>query len=137
MQSNRHTLEERYQTLFNSIDEGFCIYELLYDEHGKPSDYIFHEVNPAFEKQTGIKNAVGRRMREIAPSHEDYWYEIYGNVLATGKSIRFTKHSTGLNRWFDVYAFPVNGKNRLAAIFTDATERQNAEAAQHKQQEEF
>jgi PAS domain-containing protein len=65
----RHS-EERYRTLFERMDEGFCTVEVLFDETGQPVDYRFESVNPAFEVQTGIQNAVGRRMRDIAPQLE-------------------------------------------------------------------
>ncbi|WP_028296599.1 PAS domain-containing protein [Olivibacter sitiensis] len=81
--------EEKYQTLFDSIDEGFCIIEVLFDASGSPIDYRFLEVNASFEQQTGIKNAVGRRMRDIAPEHEDYWFEIYGKIALTGEAQHF------------------------------------------------
>ena len=57
--------EMKYRSLFDSIDEGFCTIEMLFDEHNKPIDYRFLEVNKAFERQTGIRNAAGKRMREI------------------------------------------------------------------------
>ena len=59
--------EERYRTLFDAIDEGFCIIEVIF-ENEKPIDYRFLETNPAFEKQTGLIAAQGKRMRELAPA---------------------------------------------------------------------
>jgi GAF domain-containing protein len=75
--------EEKYRALFDSIDEGFCTIEVLFDANDEPFDYRFLEVNPSFEKQTGIRSAQGRTMREIAPLHEDYWFEIFGKVALT------------------------------------------------------
>src|ERR1043166_5962840 len=123
--------EERYRTLFNSIDEGFCVIEMLFDENDKPVDYRFLEVNPSFEQQTGLRRAVGKRMREIAPDHEDHWYETYGNVALTGKPIRFVNEARSLNRWFDVYAFRFGGKEsrKVAMLFMNITERRRAEQA--------
>lgn len=46
-------------------------------------DYIFLEINDAFEKQTGLKNAIGKRMRELAPRHEQHWFDIYGQIALT------------------------------------------------------
>ena len=77
--------EERYRTLFNSINEGFCVIEVLFDEAGDPVDYRFVEVNPSFEKQTGMMGATGKRVRELIPDVEASWYEIYGNVALTGE----------------------------------------------------
>src|ERR1700690_2681717 len=69
--------EARYRMLFDSIDEGFCIIEMIFDKQERPIDYRFLEVNPSFEKQTGLVAAEGKSMRELAPNHEDYWFEIY------------------------------------------------------------
>ncbi|WP_292730971.1 PAS domain-containing protein, partial [Methanoculleus sp.] len=69
--------EVRYQSLFDSIDEGFCIIEMIFDAAGKPIDYRFLETNRAFEKQTGMHGAAGKRMREFVPNHEEHWFEIY------------------------------------------------------------
>ena len=62
--------EEQYRTLFNTMTEGFCIIEVLFDEDENPIDYIFVEANPAFENQTGLKNVVGKRVRELIPTNE-------------------------------------------------------------------
>ncbi len=120
----RNQSEERYRTLFESIDEGFCIIELIYDEHEKPVDWRYLEVNPAFEKQTGIHGSTGKRIRELAPDHEEYWFEIYGNVALTGKPIRFVNEAKAIDdRWFDLYAFRVGGpgSHKVAVLFTDIT----------------
>ncbi len=123
--------EERYRTLFSSIDEGFCVIEMLFDKNDKPIDYRFLEVNPSFEQQTGMHGAVGKRMREIAPDHESHWYEAYGKVALTGKPVRFVNEAKALDRWFDVYAFRFGGleSRKVAVIFMNITERQRAEQA--------
>jgi len=123
--------EEQYRTLFSSIDEGFCVIEMLFDKNDKPIDYRFLEVNPSFEHQTGMHCAVGKRMREIAPDHEAHWYEAYGQVALTGKPVRFVKEAKALDRWFDVYAFRFGGleSRKVAVIFMNITERQRAEQA--------
>jgi PAS domain S-box-containing protein len=76
-------LEAQYRTLFESLDEGFCICEMLFDENDEPQDYRFLEVNAAFERLTGLEQATGKRMRELAPNHDAYWFEIYGRVVQT------------------------------------------------------
>ena len=124
--------EERYRTLFNSMDEGFCVIEMVFDGDGKPSDYRFLEVNPAFEKHTGLRNAVGKRIRELAPDHESHWFGIYGNVALTGQPARFVNEARMLNgRWFDVYAFRVGGPDskNVAVLFTDISDHHIAEEA--------
>lgn len=130
--------EAKYRTLFESIDEGFCICELLFDENGAPIDYRFLEVNSVFGRLTGLEQAVGKTIRELIPHLEASWVEIYGRVVQTGESVRFVEQSTALNRWFDVNAFRVgeSPSNQFAILFTNITEakrdevvRKQAEAA--------
>ena len=122
--------EQNYRTLFESIDEGFCTIEVLFDRDQMPVDYVFLQVSPSFERQTGIENAVGKRMREIAPQHEEHWFEIYGGIAMTGKSMRFENEAKQLGRWYDVYAFRVDDpkRRRVGILFNDITERKRAEA---------
>lgn len=126
--------EEKYRTLFDSIDVGVCTIEVLFDGNDKPVDYRFLEVNPSFEKQTGIQNARGRRMREIAPLHEAHWFEIYGKIALTGEPARFENQAAQLHRWYDVYAFRVGKpqQRQVAIHFKDITERKRAEEALHR-----
>ncbi len=121
--------EKKYHTLFNAIDEGFCIAEVIFDESEKPIDYRFLEINPSFEKQTGLIKAQGMRMRELAPKHEEYWFEIYGKIALTGQPSRFENHAEQLHRWYDVYAFRVDQpeKRHVAILFNDITKRKQME----------
>ncbi|MCP3469776.1 PAS domain S-box protein [Bradyrhizobium sp. CCGUVB1N3] len=122
--------ERNYRTLFESIDEGFCTIEVLFDQNEKPVDYRFLQISPSFERQTGIKNAAGRRMREIAPEHEEHWFEIYGRIALTGEPMRFENEARQLGRWYDVFAFRVEDPKRrhVGILFNDITERKRAEA---------
>lgn len=121
--------ERNYRMLFDSIDEGFCTIEVLFDRNEKPVDYRFLQINPSFERQTGIKDAVGRRMREIAPEHEEHWFEIYGRIALTGEAMRFENVAKQLGRWYDVYAFRIEDPKcrSVGILFNDITERKRAE----------
>ncbi|HEU4600415.1 MAG TPA: PAS domain S-box protein, partial [Steroidobacteraceae bacterium] len=121
--------ETRYRTLFDSIDEGFCIAEVKFDADGRALDYRFIEINPAFEKQTGLRDAVGKWMRELEPQLEQHWFDIYGQVARTGKPTRFVEYAHAMRRWFDVYAFRIGEPDRplVAILFTDITEKRQAE----------
>ena len=123
--------EARYRTLFSSMDEGFCIVELLCDERGRCVDFRYLETNPAFARHSGIRDAVGKRIREIAPPFEGHWFETYGRVARTGKPVRFTDESKTLGRWFDCYAFRIGGQGsrKIAVLFSDVSARKQAEAA--------
>lgn len=117
--------EERYRSLFKSIDEGFAIITVLFDENGRPEDYRFEEVNPSFETQSGMLDVLGKRMRELVPNHEAHWFEIFGKVARTGEAIRFVNEAKALDRWFDVYAFRLGGteSRKVAVLFTNITGR--------------
>lgn len=120
--------DEKYRTLFNAIDEGFCIIEMIFDETGKPVDYRFLEANPAFTLLTGLSDAIGKRVRELAPEHGEYGLDIYAKVALSGKSTRFERKS-GANRYYEVYAFPagIPGCNHVAVLFKDITEKKAAD----------
>jgi PAS domain S-box-containing protein len=117
--------EEKYRTLFELMDEGFCIVEMIFDSDGKALDYRFIEMNSAFVKQTGLVDALNRTMRELVPEHEEFWFRTYGEVARTGQPRRFEQQAEAMNRWFDVYAFRIGRPeaNRVAILFTDITER--------------
>ncbi len=121
--------EERYRNLFTSMDEGYCIIEMIFDGHGKPVDWRFLEVNPSFEKQTGMHDTVGKLVRDMVPDHEQHWFDIYGKVALTGEPIRFVNEAKGLDRWFDLYAFRIGGPDsrKVAVIFSNITERKQEE----------
>ncbi len=127
------TSEVKYRSLFDSIDTGFCVIEVLRDEHGEPVDYRYVEVNPAFAQQTGLTDAVGQRAYELIPNLEPRWAKIYGRVASTGVPTRFIEGAESMGRWFDVYAFRLGTDNgRLVAVlFSDITERRQAEETLH------
>jgi PAS domain S-box-containing protein len=130
--------QEQFRALFDSIDEGFCIIEMIFDDTGAPADYRFEVVNPAFESHTGMHNAAGKRMREFVPDHEPYWFEVYGRVAMTGEPARFTAGARALNdRWFDLYASRIGGEDsrRVAVLFTDITQRRRTEEALRRSEE--
>jgi PAS domain S-box-containing protein len=121
--------QEHYLTLFNSIDEGFCTIEVIFDVDDKPIDYRFLEINPAFEGQTGLIDAKGKLMRDLAPDHEEYWFEIYGKIALSGEPKRFVNEAKALNRWYDVYAFKIGDPEcrEVAILFNDITKFKKAE----------
>ena len=124
--------ESRYRALFESVDEGYCVIEMIFDADARPVDYRFLEINPAFENQTGLRDAQGKRIRELAPDLDANWFEIYGRVAITGEAIRFVNEARALDgRWFDVYAFRVgdNESHKVAIIFNDISDRKASEDA--------
>ena len=123
--------EAKYRSIFTSIDQGYCVIKVIFNDAGQPTDYLFLEINPAFEQQTGLKNAAGKRMRELAPEHEEDWFKIYGHVATTGLPTRFEAEAAALGRWYDVHASRLDhgDERRVAIVFTDITERRANEEA--------
>lgn len=123
--------EEKYRTLFESIDEGFCIIEMIYNEAGKATNYRFLEVNQSFERQTGVKNVIGKTGKDLTPDNEPYWMDAYNKVVQTGKVNRFENYHEPTSRWYEVYASRVDGvdSGQVAIVFNDITQRKKAEIA--------
>ena len=121
---------DRYHALFDTLIEGFCTIEMIFDAAGKPVDYRFLEINPAFEQQTGLRDAQGKSMRELAPAHEAHWFELYGDVALTGRPVQFENEAKALGRHYDVRAYRIGGagSRKVAILFNDITERKAAEA---------
>ena len=126
--------EAKYRTLFESMDEGFCIIQMLFDENGTAHDYRFLEANPAFEEQSGLRGAIGKTIRELVPSIEPSWVELYGQVALTGEPTRFDANVESMGRWFDIYAFRIGGaqERQMAVLFNDSTAKKAAEAERQR-----
>jgi PAS domain S-box-containing protein len=120
--------EERYRALFETMSEGFAVHEVLTDDHGRPCDYRFLRVNPAFERLTGLVAAdlIGRRVLEVLPGTEPLWIERYGRVALTGEPARFESYTAALGRWYEVFAYrPAPGQ--FAVVFSEISARKQAE----------
>jgi PAS domain S-box-containing protein len=128
--------ESHYRGLVSQMANGFALHEIICDKDGLPVDYLFLEVNSAFEQLTGLKGAeiVGRTVREVLPQTEDFWIRRYGEVALTGRSIRFEDYSEDLGKHYEVLAYrPRNGE--FATIFTDVTKRKQTERELEKNRE--
>lgn len=124
--------ETRYHQLFESMQAGFALHEIICNEQGIPVDYRFLEVNSAFEALTGLKSdkLVGKTVREVLPATETHWIETYGRVALTGTAVRVDNYSSALGRYYSVSAYSPS-KGQFATVFYDITEQKNAEAAIH------
>ena len=121
--------ELKYHTLFDKMLDGFAVHEIICDAVGKPVDYRYLSVNPAFERITGLKaeNTVGLRVLELFPGLEAYWIDTYGRVALTGEAAHFENFVAELDKHFEVTAFrPAPGQ--FACLFQDVTARKAAEA---------
>ncbi|TAL17491.1 PAS domain S-box protein [bacterium] len=130
--------EAGYRGLFNGMLDGFAIHEIVLDEDGRPADYRFLSVNPAFERQTGLsaEKILGKRVLEVLPGTESYWIELYGKVALTGEPAQFENYSGELDKYFEVFAYrPKEGQ--FACVFRDVTERKRAELSLKSRMEEL
>ena len=120
--------EERYRVLFSTMLNGFALHEIICDEKGKPFDYRFLDINPEFEKMTGLKKkeVIGKTVLEVLPGTESYWIDLYGEVALTGKSVRFENYAQALNKHFEVMVYSPQ-KYQFATLVSDITERKKAE----------
>ena len=131
--------EERYRSLFDSIDEGFAIIEMIFDSNEKPVDYRFLQVNPSFENQSGLHGVTGRRVSEFLPDLEPSWFDFYGQVALTGTPMRIVSEVRSMDRWLDIYAarlgLPEN--RQVAVIFNNITQRVKSDKALRESEERF
>ena len=120
--------EEKHRSLFEKMISGFALHEIICDENGKPWDYRFLEVNPAFERMTGLQRekVIGKTVREVLPGTESLWIERYGEVALTGEPAHFESYAQALGRYYEVLAFSP-AKGQFVVTFQDITERKQAE----------
>jgi PAS domain S-box-containing protein len=120
--------EEKYRVLFREMLNGFALHDIILGPKGDPVNYRFVDVNPAFERMTGLKRQaiIGKTVLEIMPGTERQWIETYGRVALTGKPVFFENFSSELDKYFEVTSFRP-APNQFACIFSDITERKRTE----------
>ena len=124
--------EERYRTLFGESTTGLCIIEMKFDAGQRPIDYRIVESNRAFERLTGLVDADGKWVSDIAPGLEQHWFDLYGQVALTGEPARFENQADRFGRWYDVQAVRIGEPEarRVAVLFNDITARKGLELRQ-------
>jgi len=128
--------ELRYQRLFESMYEGFCIIEPIDTAPGEPLDFRYISANPTFVVQTGIGDVVGRTLREVIPTESDGWVQMYDGVVKTGVPLRFERELTTTGRTLELFAFPCGEQKRpmVGVTFSDITARKRAAAVEKASQ---
>ncbi|MDD4311366.1 MAG: PAS domain S-box protein [Eubacteriales bacterium] len=136
--SAQRKAQQDYQLLFQKMVDAFALHEIITDSKGRPKDYRFLAVNPAFEKLTGLcaDDLIGKTVLDILPETESYWINIYGNVAATGESVTFQNYSVSLKKHFSVTAYRTEPM-QFACTFTDITNQIQYQQETQKAQEEI
>ena len=121
--------ERRYRSLFENMLEGFAYCEMLFDDHGRPIDFVYLAVNSAFGTLTGLHSVIGKRFTEVVPEGKDSQpelFERYSRVALTSEPERFEIEIKALGMWFFISAYGA-GKGCFVATFDNITERKRAE----------
>ena len=128
--------EQKYRRFFETVRNGWAYHKIVVDDNNNPIDYIFLEINPAFELQTGLKreNVIGRKVTEVLPGIEKdtaNWIGRYGKVALTGESTSFENYSESIKKWYTVTASSPE-KGYFIAVFEDISERKENEEEKEK-----
>ncbi len=130
--------EARYHSLFDNMQEGFAYCRMIY-EQGIAKDFVYLEVNPAFEELTGLKDVIGKKVSAVIPGireSDPAIFEFYGRVVLTGNPERIEFYVKSLGVWFFISAYsPMLGC--FVAIFDVITERKTMEEALIASEKEF
>jgi len=110
------------------MTEQFQLFELVFDKKGSPIDFRLLDVNPAFERLVGKtrEQLIGKRVVKELWMVEQYWLDIFSQVLKTGRAKRYQNYGAAFNRHYELYIYKVN-ETQIATIATDITERKMAE----------
>ncbi len=122
---NLEVSEERYKSIFENIRSGVAYQKLLTNDKGEPFDFVFLEVNKAFEKIIGIgrENIIGRKFSEIIPAVKGSmfdWTASYRTLAAAGKDIKFERFLKDVERWYSVSVYSVR-EDIFITIYDDIT----------------
>ena len=122
--------QNKYQTLFDSIDEGVSTLEIIFDQQGKANDYLILENNPAAEKFLGLGVEAGKTACEINPNTEDSWIQVIADVARTREPVRIELPFESLNIWLSAYLSPIGvaETNQVIWVYSDISDRKRTEA---------
>lgn len=123
--------ENLYHSMFENMLDGFAYCRMMFDNQGRPVDFVYLAVNHVFDKITGLENVVGKKVTDVIPeirtSHPEL-FELYGRVISTGKPERFEIFFEPLKKWLFVSTYRTSAE-RFVAIFEDITLIKEAEAS--------
>lgn len=127
--------EDFSKAIINKMLNAYALHRILLDENGKPYDYEFIDVNPSFEKFTGIskEEIIGKRYKEIIKGIEEEtnWIDVYGKVAITGEPVSFESYTSYFDKWVVVSAYSP-GKEYFITVFSDISDLKRNEAELRK-----
>ena len=123
--------EDLYREIFNSLDDGFCVMDIIFNSAGKPVDCRYIETNRQYQKHVGRKDVAGRLVSALFPGTERFWIDFYGTVAVSGNSAHVVNRHAPTGKWFDAYAFRIGGpeSRKVGVLYRDITDRKRAEEA--------
>ena len=130
MQSEKLEAKDReIWTLFENMHDSFAFHEIVFDGEGRPIDYRFLNVNPAYEKMMGKVRGdlIGRSIREIMPDIDEEWIRLCGEVAVAGKTIKLKVFSKQLGRYFDM-SLHSSQSGHFAMLSRDITDQREHES---------
>jgi PAS domain S-box-containing protein len=121
--------EKKYRLLFSEMVSGAALFEVIHNNKGHLVDARILEVNPAYEKIMGFdrKYLNGKRIRELWPETEDYWFEGLASVDRTGQPIHLENYHRNTGRHYSLTAFQPR-QGQLAITFRDITDQKQVMA---------
>lgn len=130
--------EEKYRTLFELMNEGFSLYEVIYNDEGSPCDFRYIEVNKAYEQMTGLKSAdiIGKTLLEIAPNIKGSWIELLSKVAVTEEPAKLEDYNISTKKYYENHTFSPE-KGKIAVLISDISERKKYEEELKKQKDQL
>ncbi|MBA2664983.1 MAG: GAF domain-containing protein [Bradymonadaceae bacterium] len=121
--------DELFRALFESVESGVCLLQVVFDDNDQAIDYRYLKVNRAFERHSGFADAVGKTIRELVPDMDGLWFRVYGEVALSGVPVQLESYAPAMDRWFEVNAFRfgVASKRQIGVVFKDISERKRRE----------
>ncbi len=120
--------EKQFRQLFENMEQGFAVHEMIYNNDNKPVDYRFLLINKAFERLTGVNASdfLNKTVKEVLPNTEQIWIDNWGKVAQTGIPLHFDNYSQEFDKYYDVIAYSPK-KDFFAVVFTDITDLKESE----------
>jgi len=128
--------QDKYRRLIENLPDAFAYHQMVVNSEKIPVDYIFLEINKAFEALTGLSRdmVIGKKATEVYPNIKESsfdWIEAYAKIALSGKTTRFEQHFEMAGKWYGFTAYS-DEPGYIAVVFRDITEiKQTEEKLRH------